>query len=393
MPTAVPTDAEEGGFPEHEPKHVAPRRTDAAQEPDLLPPRRDAGGDRARHDEDGGQERESGDAREQRAVGAQDALDLLAAPRGPQHLDAGRQRGPHGALGGVDVHVGCEGDVDLIDQALATEDGLGTDHVHQEEVAAERASDAARGQDAAHRERADADRRAQPQRRAHVGVHAAGEDVGEDDARRVDEEGERIVDDAVAGADQTERLDGMAVGDVGGEDGERLAGRGPVDDEEGVGEDRDRVLHAREVAQALGDRLGKGTTAAYLERRRAGQVLDGVREGTERTRVDDLDCHHERNAAGDARRGERGARPVAAQLAAGEEEEGHQPVPPQCRRDALELQASATMHNTPSALPSAPTAKERSGGGSEDRGILHVEQIGHRRLGGRRSARCSFSDT
>ena len=62
----------------------------------------------------------------------------------------------------VDVDPGRERDVDLIDRALAAEHGLRAEHVHQQQVAAERAPDAARRQDAAHGEGADADRRAQP---------------------------------------------------------------------------------------------------------------------------------------------------------------------------------------------------------------------------------------
>ena len=47
-----------------EAQHVAPLRADAAEQPDLLPPRRDAGGDGAGHDEDGRQQRKPGDSRE-----------------------------------------------------------------------------------------------------------------------------------------------------------------------------------------------------------------------------------------------------------------------------------------------------------------------------------------
>jgi hypothetical protein len=55
---------------------------------------------------------------------------------------------------------------------------------------------------------------------------AAREDVGHDDARGVDEEAERVLDDLLAGLDEWKRLHGVPVAHVGGVDGERLAGAG-----------------------------------------------------------------------------------------------------------------------------------------------------------------------
>ena len=172
-PDARADGAEQRRLSQHHGEHVPPRRTDAAEQSDLLPPRRHAGGDGARHDEDRGEERQPRDAREQRAIRAQDALDLLAATRRSEHVDARRQHGPHGGLDPVDVDPGRERDVDLIDLALAAEHGLRAEHVHQQEVAAERAPDAARWQDAAYGEGADADWSAQLEGGADVGVQPA----------------------------------------------------------------------------------------------------------------------------------------------------------------------------------------------------------------------------
>ena len=257
-------------------EHVPSLGSDAAQEPELLPARRHAGGDGAGRDEDRGEQRESRQAGEQSAVRSQDALDLLAAPPGRHRFESRRQDRGDGAGRGLDVGLGREGDVDLIDPPLAPEDHLGADDVEEQQVAAEGPSDAARRQDAAYGEGLHPHRRTEPQLRADVRVDAVCEDVGEDHAGGIDEEGEGIVDHVLATAHQAERLDGVAVGDVGGEDREGLAGGRAVHHEERVGEDRHRVRDAPHAPDGVGDLLGKRPAAPHLQRGGAGQVLDRV---------------------------------------------------------------------------------------------------------------------
>src|SRR2546425_11863119 len=71
------------------------------------------------------------------------------------------------------------------------------------------------------------------------------------------------------------------------------------------------------------DRLREGPRPPHPEGRAAGQVLDRVGERGERARVDDADGDHERHPARHSRRGERGARALAAEVAAGEGEGSH----------------------------------------------------------------------
>ena len=134
-------------------EHVPPRRTDAAEQSDLLPPRRHAGGDGARHDEDRGEQRQSRDARRAACgTSAGCARSARRAAPGGARSTPGGSTAATARLDPVDVDPGRERDVDLIDPALAAEHGLGAEHVHQQQVAAERAPDAARWQDAAHGE-------------------------------------------------------------------------------------------------------------------------------------------------------------------------------------------------------------------------------------------------
>jgi flavin-binding protein dodecin len=119
-----------------------------------------------------------------------------------------------------------------------------------------------------------------------------------------------------------ERLHGVAVAHVGREDRERFARGRAVDGEEGVGDDRDGVIDARDLAQPLGERLVERRAAAHLQCGGPGEVVDGVGEGRERRRVDRLDGDDERHAARDPARGERAPQAMAAELAPGEQERG-----------------------------------------------------------------------
>jgi len=62
----------------------------------------------------------------------------------------------------------------------------------------------------------------------------AAKRVGQDDAPRVDEEGQGVVDDPVASPDEVQGPDGVPVGHVGGEDRERFPRGRRVDGEEGA---------------------------------------------------------------------------------------------------------------------------------------------------------------
>ena len=296
----------------------------AAEKSDLPPPRGDRGADGAPRDEDRREQRETRDSGQQRPIGTEVALDLLATPRRRHRLEArrGGERGIDRAGRVVDRHTRAERHVDLVDHPVPAEHHLRADHVHQEKVAAVGAADPARRQDAAHGEGADARRGAEPELRVPADAEARREGVGQDDARRVDQEREGVVDDAVRGLHEVQRLDRMAVGHVGGEDGEGLAGGGRVDGEEGRGHDRHRVVHLGQRAQPVGDRLGERSRAAHLERRRPRQVLDGLGEAGERAPVDHPDGDDQCDAQRDAGGGERTARAVRPDLAAGEQRDG-----------------------------------------------------------------------
>src|SRR5437762_3804267 len=100
----------------------------------------------------------------------------------------GGERGIDRAGRVVDRHTRAERHVDLVDHPVPAEHHLRADHVHQEQVAAVGAADPARRQDAAHGEGADARRGAEPELRVPADAEARREGVGQDDARRVDQE-------------------------------------------------------------------------------------------------------------------------------------------------------------------------------------------------------------
>src|SRR5213080_3918119 len=86
---------------------------------------------------------------------------------------------------------------------------------------------------------------------------------------------------------------------------------------------KEGVVDAGDRAELLRDGLRERPRPPHLEGCRPGQVLDRVGERGERARVDDPDGDHERHPAGHPRRGQRGARALAPEVAAGEGERSH----------------------------------------------------------------------
>src|SRR6185503_2488739 len=93
---------------------------------------------------------------EERLEAGEVALDLLAAARGTEHLEARRQERGDGLLHALDARITREHHVDLIDEPLAPEHVLRAGDVHERQVAAERAPDPACRRETAQRERLDA---------------------------------------------------------------------------------------------------------------------------------------------------------------------------------------------------------------------------------------------
>src|SRR5205807_6187004 len=102
--------AEGDGLAEYEAPYVSVHGAHAAEKSDLPPPRGDRGADGAPRDEDRREQREARDSGQQRPIGTEVALDLLATPRRRHRLEArrGGERGIDRAGRVVDRHTRAE---------------------------------------------------------------------------------------------------------------------------------------------------------------------------------------------------------------------------------------------------------------------------------------------